>query len=125
MASRSDLWPVGTTGSTRYIYHALPQCPALSGGRGELHGRGRERVAARLDTEAESHLKQRGCCLQPQRKCVHLVISLTRDSRPLLPPFVLHGGSGGFCSAGYSVRQHSFQSDSRFIFQLKHKLLNK
>lgn len=61
--------------------------------------------AVQLDTEAETHLKQRGFSLQPQRKCVHLVCLFIQDNGPRLPPFVFPGGSGCFCSAGNSEKQ--------------------
>lgn len=62
-----------------------------------------------LDTEAETHLKQRGFSLQPQRKCVCVVFSLRQDNGPQLPPFVCPDDSGLFCAAGNAVKQQSFQ----------------
>lgn len=106
-ASRSDLWPGFTTGSRRFIPY-LPTMPHYvrmmwwawwTGGV----------EAGWLDTEAETHLKQRGFSLQPQRKCVCVVFSLRQDNGPQLPPFVCPDDSGLFCAAGNAVKQQSFQ----------------
>lgn len=63
--------------------HSASLCQDDGGERGRM---GVE--AGQLDTEAETHLKQRGFSLQSQRKCVCVVFSLRQDNRPRLPSFV-------------------------------------
>lgn len=58
--------------SPENLCHTFPQCFTQSEWLGGQDGWGME--AGQPDTEAETHLKQRGLSLQPQRKCVLLVI---------------------------------------------------
>lgn len=48
------------------LYHTFPQCLTLSVWLGEYSGRGWR--LDRVDTEAETHLKQRSFSFQPQKK---------------------------------------------------------
>lgn len=69
------------------IYTISSHSASLCQDDGGEHGRmGVE--AGQLDTEAETHLKQRGFSLQAQRKCVCVLFSLRQDNRPQLPSFV-------------------------------------
>lgn len=73
-ASRSDLWPDITAGSRRFIPYlpTMPYSVRMTGWPGRVGSK-----AGQLDTEAETHLKQRGFSLTEETCASSLFIPLT------------------------------------------------